>query len=432
MMGKFSKLPFLKSITSNTINSIHLSYKKFSADQIFTGSDLLTDQSVLITSIDGIIIDMVAPEDAGEDIQYLEGILSPGFVNTHCHLELSHMKGLIPEHTGLPDFILKIVNERHCSTEQIVDAIAKAEEEMLLNGIVAVGDICNNTHSIAQKILGNMAYHNFIEVSGWKPEIAIDRFEHSKKILASFIAGFEPVENKNHRFISPISTHHSSLSPHAPYSVSNELWQQLIPYFEGNTVTIHNQETPAENQLFLNGTGQFIDMYAAMNMHQSNFIPTSKTSLQSILPKLHKATNILLVHNTESNAHDIFFANQQQINQQQHIYWCICANANLYIENKLPPIELLRRYNGNIVLGTDSLASNHGLSILDELKTISTYFPEIPLQELLQWATINGAMALQLDQQFGSFEKGKKPGILLISGVRNDAFTSTSKIKKLV
>jgi cytosine/adenosine deaminase-related metal-dependent hydrolase len=67
------------------------------------------------------------------------------------------------------------------------------------------------------------------------------------------------------------------------------------------------------------------------------------------------------------------------------------------------------------VLGTDSLASNWSLNILDEIKTIRQYFPAIPFKEILQWATINGAIALQMDDQIGSFKKGKKPGILLIN-----------------
>ncbi len=409
-----------------------MSYKKFSADQIFTGTDLLTDQSVLITSNDGTILDMVAPENAGDDIQYLHGILSPGFVNAHCHLELSHMKGLIPEHTGLPGFILKIVNERHFPAEEILDGIAKAEAEMLANGIVAVGDICNNTLTIPQKLLGNMAYHNFIEVSGWKPDIAVARFEHSKTVLAAFVAGLESLQNKNQRSFSPANIQYSSLSPHAPYSVSNELWQQLIPYFEGNTVAIHNQETEAENDLFLNGSGNFIQMYAAMNINQSHFAPTGLTSLQSYFHQLNTAKNLLLVHNTETNAQDVFFANAAQGKKKQSLYWCLCVNANLYIENKLPPIELLRRYQVNIAIGTDSLASNHSLSILEELKTISKYFPQIPLEELLQWATLNGAKALQLDQQFGSFEKGKKPGLILIQGIEEDHLLNHTLITRLI
>jgi aminodeoxyfutalosine deaminase len=80
----------------------------------------------------------------------------------------------------------------------------------------------------------------------------------------------------------------------------------------------------------------------------------------------------------------------------------------------LPDIEMFRRNNCTIVLGTDSLASNWSLNIMDEIKTISQNFPGIPFQELLQWATINGAKALSMDDQLGSFEKGKSPGVVLI------------------
>src|SRR3954454_16729112 len=140
-----------------------MSYLKFNADYLFTGTEMLDSNSVLVTNEEGIIEDVVKIEDAGEDIQYIKGIISPGLVNCHCHLELSHMRGLIPEKTGLVDFVFKVVTERFHSEEEITNAIAAAEYEMLRNGIVAVGDICNNTHTLAQKQKGRMRYYNFIE-----------------------------------------------------------------------------------------------------------------------------------------------------------------------------------------------------------------------------------------------------------------------------
>jgi cytosine/adenosine deaminase-related metal-dependent hydrolase len=101
-------------------------------------------------------------------------------------------------------------------------------------------------------------------------------------------------------------------------------------------------------------------------------------------------------------------------------FWCICANANQYIEQTMPPIELLRSQKVNIVMGTDSYASNWSLNMLDEIKTIQKHLPQIALEELLGWSTINGAKALQMDKGLGSFEKGKKPGIVLIEGLSNE------------
>jgi cytosine/adenosine deaminase-related metal-dependent hydrolase len=206
-----------------------------------------------------------------------------------------------------------------------------------------------------------------------------------------------------------------SIVPHAPYSVSDNLWKEIQPYFENKVVSIHNQETPFEDEFFLNGKGDFKRMYEMMKMDNSHHQPTRKSSLQSYFEKLTKAKNVLLVHNTFTKQQDIDYIKQlQTTNYKLQTFFCLCVNANKFIEDALPPIELLRKNNCAIVLGTDSLASNWSLNILDEIKTIRKNFPQITLQDLLQWATSNGAKALEIDDQLGSFEKGKKAGVVLI------------------
>ena len=396
-----------------------MSYQKFNAEQLFTGSEILDKNHVLISDENGIVQEITNIKDAGDDIQYFNGLLSPGFINTHCHLELSHMKGLIPERTGLVDFVFNIVTQRHFPEEEIFDAIEKAEDEMISNGIVAVGDICNNTLTIPQKSKQRLAYYNFIEVSGWLPYIAETRFARSKNIYNNF---------------SQPSTFNcqSSLAPHAPYSVSNELWELIAPYFQNKTTTIHNQETCFEDDLFINGTGDFIRMYEMMKIDNDFFESTGKSSLQSYLQKFNGATNVLLVHNTFIKEEDILYIKLLSEQSQQQFFYCLCVNANTYIENALPPLELLRHHRHNITIGTDSLASNWGLSVLDEVKKIRQQFPSIPLSELLQWSTINGAKALQLENKLGSFEKNKKPGIVLINGLLDGNITDTSTVKPLL
>lgn len=380
---------------------------------------MLDTDHVLITTHDGKIEDIVNKNEAGEDIQQLTGILTPGFVNCHCHLELSHMKGLVPEQTGLVDFVFKVVNERHFPDEEILAAIAGAEDEMLVNGIVAVGDICNNAKTVPQKKLQRLAYYNFIEVSGWLPNNAEMRFERSMLFYEAFTESNRQTPN------SKLLT---SLSPHAPYSVSDELWQLMLPYFDNNTVTIHNQETKFEDELFEKGTGDFTRMYELMKMDTGLFKPPGKSSLQSYFHKLDRARQVLLVHNTFTTEADIAFVTHES----SAVNWCICINANLYIEQAVPPVEMLRSNNCQMVIGTDSLASNRSLSILAEIKTISTHFPHIPLAELLQWATSNGARALQMNDELGSFEKGKKPGVLILEDVDNNQLIETSSARRLL
>jgi len=401
-----------------------LAHLKFKADYLFNGYRLLDPQQVLITDTAGKIIEIVPETEAGEDIQYHHGLLSPGFANAHCHLELSHMKGLIPEQTGLIDFVFNIVTQRNRFTdEQVQQAITDAETEMITNGIVAVGDICNTIATLPQKQLGRLYYYNFIETSGWIHSIASNRFEKS----TAFLHAFETLNN--HHLLHQSS---SSYAPHAPYSVSEPLWAMMKPHFSGKTTTIHNQETRFEDDLFRNGTGDFVRMYQMMNIDNSFYQPSGKSSLQTYLPHLKNARNVLLVHDTFMQEDDIAFVRQQSINNQQDIYFCLCVNANLYIENTLPPLNLLAKYPDSIVIGTDSLASNHGLNILDELKTIHSHFPGIPVSHLLQWATANGAAALQLQDRLGSFEKGKTPGIILLENVPEGNINPDTTVKKLL
>ena len=397
-----------------------MSYRKFQATHLFTGTEMLDTDHVLITTDDGTIEAIVDKKDAGEAIQQLTGILTPGFINCHCHLELSHMKGLIPEQTGLVDFVFKVVNERHFPEEEILDAIASAEEEMLENGIVAVGDICNNTTTLPQKKLQRLAYYNFIEVSGWLPDVAQIRFERSMR--------FYEVFGEKVKLQTPNSKLLTSLSPHAPYSVSNDLWELISPHFENKTVTIHNQETSFEDALFEKGEGDFNRMYGMMNLDTSFFQPTGKSSLQSYLHKLDKAKQVLLVHNTFTKEADVSYVNSES----SVVSWCVCINANLYIEKAVPPVDMFRKNNCQLVIGTDSLASNTSLGVLDEMKTITKYFPHIPLSELLQWATSNGAKALQMNDQLGNFEKGKKPGVLILENIENNRVTEMSVVRRVL
>jgi cytosine/adenosine deaminase-related metal-dependent hydrolase len=286
---------------------------------------------------------------------------------------------------------------------------------MIRGGIVAVGDICNNSLTIAQKQQQRLAYYNFIEVSGWLPDIAEARFSKAEEVRKAF-------EESKH------SKNKDVLVPHAPYSVSERLWQLLAPSFPGKTVTIHNQETAFEDELFISGKGGFSRMYELMKLDNSFFRPAGKSSLQSFFSRADAAARLMLVHNTFTKEEDIVFVQ----NTSRPVSWCLCANANLYIENALPPVELLRKHDCSLVIGTDSLASNHSLSVLDELKTLHTYFPDIPLQELLSWATLNGAIALQMDDTLGSFENGKTPGINLLQEVPGERITSHTTISRLL
>ena len=394
-----------------------MGYKKFKADCIFTGKEILGENHVLITNENGIIENIVNETAAGDDIEIFNGILSPGFINCHCHLELSHLKKVVENGTGLVEFLIRVIKNRNTVKEEINAAIINADAEMYGNGIVAVGDISNLTDTIPVKQKSKIRYQNFIEVLGFT-EDAEARFQNYINVYNDFCnAGFE---------------NSTSVVPHAPYTVSHSVFNLINDFSAGKIISVHNQETLAEDELYRTATGEFLKLYQHLNINIDFFKPYKKSSLQSYLPSLNKATKILLVHNTCTTQEDIFFSIEQIKKSTREIHWCLCPNANLYIENKLPPVELLRKNNCAVVLGTDSYASNYSLNILDEIKTLRKNFPLIELKELLTWSTINGAKALGIEDKLGSFEKGKEPGIVCIDNISNKNISNASAVKRIL
>lgn len=367
-------------------------YRKFGASKIFNGYGLLNKGGVLITDASGTIEAIVPSEEAGDDIEFFEGIICPGFINVHCHIELSHLKGKIPQKSGLVNFVQEVMKLRPAGADEKTEAMKLAAAEMQQSGIVAVGDICNTADSLEIKGQSNIRWHNFIEVSGFVDAGAEKRFAEIVSLLNKF-----PEVN-------------SSISPHAPYSVSKKLFQLINKNTQGQTISIHNQEAAAENELYLYKTGNFLELYQNLGIDIAGFQSTGKTSFQSWLPNFNQNQKIISVHNSFMDEDDSFFAKTQN----HELFFCLCPNANLFIENVLPPVDVLVQHQSHICLGTDSLASNHSLNMMDEIHTLQKYFPQLKMETLLQWATFNGARALGMQNELGSFEKGKKPGVVLI------------------
>lgn len=346
---------------------------------------------------------IVPLSESGDDVQTYTGILSPGFINCHCHLELSHMKEMIAEKTGLVEFVSQVILNRHLSEEKIYYAIDNAETEMLDNGIVAVGDICNNTLTLPQKLKGRIWYHNFIEASGFLPQLADLRFERAVNIYQEYAKHYGVPSMSN------------SIVPHAPYSVSAELWDKIIHFPGNHLLTIHNQESIAEDEFFLYKKGDMLKLYESMKMDIGFFQPSGKRSLPSYYHRFLDNQQVIFVHNVHTTKEDMATAGRTH-RSGRPFYWCLCPNANIYIGGQLPDVELLSQDDRYIVLGTDSLASNQQLSIVAEMQTLQQNFPSLGIEELFRWGTINGAKALQIDNILGSFEKGKKPGVVLSKG----------------
>lgn len=396
--------------------------RKIAAQYIFTGTGAILTKGIVNVTDDGIIADIIdtngqLDEQAG--VEFYNGVLVPGFINAHCHLELSHLKGIFPERTGLPVFLNNVVEHRNLEEKKVVEAAKKTDLELFENGIVAVGDISNTNTTFQLKSRSKIFYHTFIEVLGFSPQRAGLAFEWAKFCLAE-------AQSLGIR---------ASIVPHAPYSISQELFGLVSKYaLNSNSIlSIHNQECSAEDDLYQTGTGEIVKhLTENRSIDLSFFKPTGKSALESVINWLPIDNKLLLVHNICTAQKDIDLI--MQLRDINKTWFVLCPKSNLYIEGHLPDIALFRKNGLKICLGTDSLSSNRKLSIFEEMKTVQGHYPDIPLNELVAWATKNGAEALEINNWAGTIEKGKKPGLNLISGLdlKHLRLLPRSKVKRLL
>jgi cytosine/adenosine deaminase-related metal-dependent hydrolase len=385
-------------------------YRKLQADGIFNGFDWANDRSVLILDETGQVENIVSEENAGDGVERFNGIITPGFVNAHCHLELSHLKNKVPPRIGLVAFLLTVIKSRAATKKEILRHIFLAEEEMFENGIVAAADICNTDHTVPVKKESKLSWYNQVEVINLHDRNWPAQLQKFSDVIKTF-NGLK-----------------KTLTPHAPYSVSSRAFTTINEQTAQSVISIHNQETAEENYLFMSGEGEFIRFYETLGEEGSPFSISGKSSLQTWLPYFTKGQTIVLVHNTFISEEDLLFAKTHAEKFGLKLVYCLCPNANLYIENRLPPVDLLMKHECKIVIGTDSYSSNWQLNIAAEIKTLQEYFPQLLLKNLLKYATSNGAELLNLSSDFGSFEKGKQPGVVLLEMNENKLTGKSTRI----
>lgn len=391
--------------------------RKITADYIFPISSEPIKNGVIITDNTGKILQIDSRENHdAASLEVYKGVIVPGFINTHCHLELSHMKGMAATGTGLLPFISTVVKERAISQETIDAAIEAADQEMYDGGIVAVGDISNKIDTAATKEKSKIRYYTFVEMFDFLQE------DWAAKTYADYYEVYKGQSSGN--------GNKKSCVPHAPYTVSKNLFKLINEANEdGCTVSLHNQETVHEDNLFLSKTGDFLKFYDAFQISLEAFEANGKTSINYALPHMNPNCRTLLVHNTMSTPQDIQFAHEWG---RAGVYWATCANANLYIENRMPYYQHFIDNDAKMTIGTDSLTSNWQLSVLEEMKAISKYQSYLSFETILKWATLNGAEALQMEDDLGSLEVGKSPGLNLLDIGAGLKLTMDTKVKRLL
>ena len=366
---------------------------------------------------DGTVVRTGVCEDPAKESVFLDGALVPGFVNAHCHVELSYMKGLFRKGTGMAGFIDQINELRDTkSLEQKVSDLTQAMDSLWEQGVVAMADISNCDDSFAVKARHPMYTRTFLEVFGTEPEDCGAVMEGVRKLKA--VADGFGID--------------AAPTPHACYTMSPELVTAVSAEgLKSGFLSFHSEETEEEEEMLKYGSGKMWENRVKAGMS----VPpvTGKSSLLYFIDRLlqgHPAPfdeHILLVHECCMDQEGVDAVKAVM----NHPFVAVCPLSNLFIHNALPPIDLMRRNGLKVCVGTDSLSSNDDLRIVDELFCLQRNFPEVPLGELFTWASRNGAEFLS-KPEFGTLEAGKKPGLVLVDHLDADGrLTASSKSHRL-
>jgi len=342
--------------------------RRFSANYIFPICKPPIKNGIVVIDNNDTIVEVIDPKGNIEELASMEfynGILVPGFVNSHCHLELSHLKGKIKNSKGIAGFVSQIRNLRDVTKKEINESIKSALIDESNNGIVAIGDICNTTDTIEFKISSKILFYNFIEQFGLSNESGSERFNQSLELLSKFLN---------------LSVN-SSIVPHSTYSLSEVLWELINEEIKKNqqVVSIHFAESKQEYELLLNKSGLLAENFNKLGISLN--LPNCKTPVEIVERYLPKESKVLFIHNT--------FASKDEIKQlSAHFtnpFFILCPSSNLFIEGCLPDVPMIAEIGVNIALGTDSYASSDTLSIFDQMMILLKAFPSLTFNEVLRW-----------------------------------------------
>jgi len=373
--------------------------KRYTAQVVYTlGSEPLKNGFVELSE-DGTVLRTGLCEP-GEPVE--EGALVPGFVNAHCHVELSYMKGLFRKGTGMAGFIDQINALRDTSSlEDKVAALSAAMDSMWEQGVVAMADISNCADSFAVKAAHPLYTRTFLEVFGADPQACEAVMKDVKALQEQAqAAGLD-----------------AAPTPHSCYTMSPGLLSaSAAEGLRSGFLSFHSEESEEEEEMMRSGSGPMWDNRVR------NGIPTPQvtggTSLEYFLDRLKAVVptpvkgHVLLVHECALTASGAALAREVLASP----FIAVCPLSNKFIHNMLPPIPLMKASGIPICVGTDSLSSNDSLDMVAELRCLQEAFG-LSLEELLGWACLNGARFLGKEDMLGSLTPGKRPGLVRITGV---------------
>ena len=395
-----------------------MSVKRITASYIYTldAGEPIRNGFVEYDDTDGTILNV---GECASDEVVQDCAIVPGFVNSHCHVELSHLHGKFVKGTGMAGFIDQINALRDWAGNDVKTKLVQQwMDKMWKDGVSAMADISNDESSFPVKKTHAMYTRTFLEVFGSEPEMCDG--------VMKDVAQLQKIADEAGIDAAP--------TPHSCYTMSPQLLSASADAgMERGFISYHSQESQEEEDLVRSGSGAMYENRKRSGM--STPPVTGESSLKYFIDRLaavRKAPydeRILLVHNVCLSQGDIDAA----LKVMKNVYWAICPLSNIFIHNALPPVGLMRENGLDITLGTDSLSSNDDLDMVKEIICLHESFPEVPMNEIFTWACLNGARFLMKDSELGSLSVGKRPGIVVVRNIDADGcVTSASTSERII
>ena len=378
-----------------------MTHRAFHADAVLPGDAAPIADGAVVVDASGIVVEVgpaasVLPRHAGVRVERIRGVVFPGLVNAHTHLELSGLRGKVAGGAGFVPWLQRLLTTRgEERPEDDGEAIDAAVAELVAAGTAAVGDVSNSLATVGALARAGLAGSVFHEVFGLAREAAMARVETLERGLDEVAAGW------------PSRDLVYAPSPHTLFTTHPDAVRAVLALARrlGVRASLHLAEHPAERAFLATRTGPMATLAASMAEALAAFPVPATDPVRAARALGALGPDVLAVHLADARPDELALV------AESGAPVVACPRSNLFIEVRLPPMPAMLAAGIVPALGTDSLASNASLDVLAEARALTDRFPAIAARTLLEMATTAGARALGR-ADLGRIAPGARPGLV--------------------
>jgi len=326
-----------------------------------------------------------------------EAVLMPGLVNAHTHLELSGLKGVAAFQGSFPDWLMRVRAARNAHIlADLRDWSRQGVAESIAAGTTTVGDYTQTRASIGSVQTSGLRAVLFLETVGFSESLAFRR---------AFNVSWTLWWAKTSDLVR------MAVAPHAPYSVSVNLYQRLSRIARKNRLlfSTHINESREEIEFYEHGAGAFREMLVEKGFMHDGWKPPGACPVRHLDSLGLFDADSLLIHCNYLSDGDL------QIIASRRAGVVYCPRSHAFFGHVEHPFEKLLALGVPVALGTDSLASNDSLSVLDEMRFVAAHYPKTAPQTIVRMVTEYGAKVLHLDDRIGRLDVGLQADLTAIA-----------------